>query len=249
MNDFIRVRPAAVQRVAFARWAVSQVPKVRTVSQSEFGVPPVLFVDMPEGILRGSTVDGRPYVSPLDHEEETEPAGPGASELLGVARPVPGSPRLLDCGLCYEEDGEEVHPHPECPLSGLREAVPCQPLPEVPASAYLPDSHPLPADFAPLDDADGEWELSGVLVGETGPETYVPLGDTGGDTPGDVLTQGGDTAEGTPAVTSEDTPGDTGDTARDTGGDTGRPFRCGACPRAFKSERGRDSHRRQVHGR
>lgn len=25
-------------------------------------------------------------------------------------------PRLLDCGMCYEEDGEEVHPHPECPV-------------------------------------------------------------------------------------------------------------------------------------
>lgn len=25
-------------------------------------------------------------------------------------------PRLLDCGLCYEEQGEEVHPHPECPI-------------------------------------------------------------------------------------------------------------------------------------
>lgn len=25
--------------------------------------------------------------------------------------------RILDCGLCYEEDGEEVHPHPECPIS------------------------------------------------------------------------------------------------------------------------------------
>ena len=24
--------------------------------------------------------------------------------------------RLLDCGLCYEEQGEEVHPHPECPI-------------------------------------------------------------------------------------------------------------------------------------
>lgn len=28
----------------------------------------------------------------------------------------PKQPRLLDCGLCYEENGEEVHPHPECPL-------------------------------------------------------------------------------------------------------------------------------------
>ncbi|MCX5365888.1 hypothetical protein OG864_45140 [Streptomyces sp. NBC_00124] len=24
--------------------------------------------------------------------------------------------RLLDCGFCYEEQGEEVHPHPECPI-------------------------------------------------------------------------------------------------------------------------------------
>lgn len=24
--------------------------------------------------------------------------------------------RLLDGGLCYEENGEEVHPYPECPI-------------------------------------------------------------------------------------------------------------------------------------
>jgi hypothetical protein len=28
------------------------------------------------------------------------------------------TPRLLDCGWCYEEWGEEVHPHPECPIGG-----------------------------------------------------------------------------------------------------------------------------------
>lgn len=28
------------------------------------------------------------------------------------------TPRLLDCGWCYEEWGEEVHPHPECTLGG-----------------------------------------------------------------------------------------------------------------------------------
>ncbi|AIV35613.1 hypothetical protein [Streptomyces sp. CCM_MD2014] len=222
MNDFIRIRPAARRRVPFARWAVSQNPKIRTVSQSEFGVPPVLFVDMPEDLLRGSLVDGRPYVSPLDQEEETEAAGPGAPELLGVATRGP---------------------------DGFLEAVPGQPLPEVPAHIYGPDAVPLPADFAPLEDAPETYELSGVLVGETGPETYVPLGDTSGDTPGGALAQGGDTAGETPAVTSEDTPGDTGDTAGDTSGGTGRSFPCGACPRAFKSERGRDSHRRQVHGR
>ncbi|MGW3847156.1 hypothetical protein [Streptomyces fagopyri] len=29
--------------------------------------------------------------------------------------PIPEA-RLLPCGLCYEEHGEEVHPHPECPI-------------------------------------------------------------------------------------------------------------------------------------
>jgi hypothetical protein len=29
--------------------------------------------------------------------------------------------RLLDCGLCYEEHGEEIHPHPECTVDRLTE--------------------------------------------------------------------------------------------------------------------------------
>jgi hypothetical protein len=33
---------------------------------------------------------------------------PGAGEQAAA--------RLLDCGLDYEENGEEVHPHPECPI-------------------------------------------------------------------------------------------------------------------------------------
>lgn len=32
--------------------------------------------------------------------------------------------RLLDCGLCYEEQGEEVHPHPECPIKSTFPAIP-----------------------------------------------------------------------------------------------------------------------------
>lgn len=32
--------------------------------------------------------------------------------LEALQRP---EPRLLDCGFCYEEQGEEAHPHPECP--------------------------------------------------------------------------------------------------------------------------------------
>lgn len=30
-------------------------------------------------------------------------------------------PRLLDCGICYEENGEEVHPHPTCNYERLTE--------------------------------------------------------------------------------------------------------------------------------
>ncbi|MFC8332734.1 hypothetical protein [Streptomyces olivaceus] len=236
MIDFIRVQPERPKRVAFARWAVAQQPKVRTVSAEAFAVPPRLFTDMPEDLLRGALVDGRAYVSPAD----TEPAEPGAAELLGVATRGP---------------------------DGFLEAVAGQPLPEVPASWYVPDAVPLPDSSTPLEDAPGDPDAdAAAMVAATSPEmveramtavliatdlaaSNAARGDTAGDTPGDVLAQGGDTAGETPAVTSEDTPGDTGDTAGDTGGDTGRSFPCGACPRAFKSERGRDSHRRQVHGR
>ncbi|MFJ8992648.1 hypothetical protein ACIRQH_19905 [Streptomyces sp. NPDC102279] len=32
-------------------------------------------------------------------------------------QPAPPKPApLLACGLCYEENGEEIHPHPECPV-------------------------------------------------------------------------------------------------------------------------------------
>ncbi|MET9818327.1 hypothetical protein [Streptomyces sp. NPDC006355] len=211
MRDLIRVQPARHQRVAFARWAVAQRPKVATVSEAAFGVPPRLFTDMPEALLIGALVDGHAYV-PVE-EEPTAPAPADAPELLGVAA-----------------------------LDGLREAVPGQPLPEAHASAYPPDAVPL--EFAPLDDAPaaaGDF----VLVGETGPETVVPLGDTGGDT----LTAGGDTAGETPAVTSEDTSGDTGDTAGDSDSSdpAAKAFPCPQCPRGFDSSRGLEVHLRRAH--
>ncbi|MFM9616875.1 hypothetical protein ACKI14_02795 [Streptomyces turgidiscabies] len=41
-----------------------------------------------------------------------------SEELLELLESVQAlaAPRLLDCGFCYEEQGEEVHPHPECPI-------------------------------------------------------------------------------------------------------------------------------------
>lgn len=34
------------------------------------------------------------------------------------------APRLLGCGFCYEEQGEEVHPHPECPVGAVGSDAP-----------------------------------------------------------------------------------------------------------------------------
>lgn len=82
-----------------------------------------------------------------------------------------------------------------------REAPPGQPLPEVPAEAYGPDSTPLPPpEYAPLDDA--------------------------------------------PADESSD-PSDPGDDNGDQ--EDGDGFTCDVCRRPFRSERGRDTHRRQAH--
>ncbi|MFF4733342.1 hypothetical protein ACFY3M_50725 [Streptomyces mirabilis] len=81
---FITVQPARDLRTAFARWAVAQDPKVRTVSPVDFAVPHGLFTSVPERLLVGAVVDGHTYVIP-DEPEPTEAAeGP---ELLGVDQP------------------------------------------------------------------------------------------------------------------------------------------------------------------
>ncbi|MGW1989583.1 C2H2-type zinc finger protein [Embleya sp. NPDC001921] len=84
--NMIRVRPQPLNRIAFAQWAVVQVPKVRTVTPYEFAVPAEQFAAMPEALLIGSTVDGHPYVSPQeDAATGTPPPGAEPAELLGVA--------------------------------------------------------------------------------------------------------------------------------------------------------------------
>ncbi|MEU7323417.1 hypothetical protein ABZ682_23125 [Streptomyces griseoviridis] len=94
MSTFITVRPARELRADFARWAVAQDPKLRTVSPLDFAVPNGSFTGMPEHLLIGALVDGHPYVSPDEQGEPTEPAsGP---TLLGVDQPeaegIPGEP-------------------------------------------------------------------------------------------------------------------------------------------------------------
>ncbi len=88
MSEFIDVQPAADQRQAFARWAVAQTPKIRTVSQDSFAVPADLFDLAPEEVLTGALVDGRPYIS-LD-EGLTDYAHPEAEGTPG--EPLPELP-------------------------------------------------------------------------------------------------------------------------------------------------------------
>lgn len=183
MSDLIRVQPARHLRQAFARWAVAQRPPVRTVSESAFGVPAPLFTDMPEDLLRGSLVDGRPYVAV---EEPTPPAPPGAPELTGVDTPRAGA----------------------APTDGLRDAAPGRPLPEAPP---LPDFAPL--EDAPADEAGeltgvpsrggtgpGTGVPHGDSTGDTSPSRPVTTGSTRAvtseDTPGDMGDTSGDTAAG-----------------------------------------------------
>jgi hypothetical protein len=93
------------------------------------------------------------------------------------ARPA----RLLDCGWCYEEDGEEVHPHPECPRGVMPPASercgetstgmlgrllgPCTNPPHTPDTFHR-------------DTRGDEWRDHGTpaLCGKTGPGSFGTLG-------------------------------------------------------------------------
>lgn len=56
----------------------------------------------------------------LEHLLEGFQAEVDAMEEAAASEPA--KPRLLSCGLCYEENGEEVHPHPECPIGAPDDA-------------------------------------------------------------------------------------------------------------------------------
>ncbi|MFB8347922.1 hypothetical protein [Streptomyces niveus] len=107
MSDFIQIKPTPAQRVPFARWAVAQTPKVRTVGTATFAVPAGLFADMPEPLLIGAIVDGHRYVEPDEDQ---------GAELLGVANPdgmITGIP-----GVPLPEVPEEAYGPDSTPLPG-----------------------------------------------------------------------------------------------------------------------------------
>ncbi|MFD5788579.1 hypothetical protein ACFWH1_18395 [Streptomyces sp. NPDC127037] len=111
MSDPIQIRPTPAQRVEFARWAVAQTPKVRTVGPATFSVPAALFAGMPESVLIGATVDGHRYVSPDEDQEQ-------AGELLGVATPEGFNETPA------AEPGEPLPEEPAPGTAGEREAAP-----------------------------------------------------------------------------------------------------------------------------
>lgn len=98
-SPFIQIKPTAEQRVPFARWAVAQTPKIRTVGPSLFAVPPDLFTNMPEPLLIGAIVDGHRYVSPDEDQEQV-------GERLGVATAA---------GFTEEREAVPGEPLPEAP--------------------------------------------------------------------------------------------------------------------------------------
>lgn len=149
MNNMIQVQPLPHRRQDFARWAVAQTPKVRTTSTHHFAIPAGLYADVPEELLIGSLVDGHRYVSP----DEDAAAG-GA--------------RLLDCGLCHEEDGQEVHPHPECPERAAADAVAL-------VAAESPETVAAAMSAALIATDLAASNATRALVGEQGPEMVVPL--------------------------------------------------------------------------
>lgn len=135
----IHVRPPARLRVPFARWAVAQQPKVRTVDGHAFAVPPGLYTHMPERLLLGALVDGQAYV-PVPEE-------PLDVELLGVAT-AEGLSAPQDAGR-QPEAPVDAHSSTTPPLG----ATPTPPRPEVPGDEIGPEPIPLPIPSPPTESA------------------------------------------------------------------------------------------------
>ncbi|ALY07265.1 hypothetical protein SEA_MAIH_15 [Streptomyces phage Maih] len=81
MSNFVHIEPADEQRRAFARWALSQTPKLQTSSSTGTDVPVALYPDVPPELLEGAYVDGFRY------------GGQGSPQAAPVAAPkVPAAP-------------------------------------------------------------------------------------------------------------------------------------------------------------
>ncbi|MFI9026305.1 C2H2-type zinc finger protein [Streptomyces sp. NPDC053560] len=153
----IHVEPARESRIALARWAVAQTPKVGTAGPNTFAVPADLFTHMPEALLIGARVDGHRYVSP--DEDASASAGEGAAEaeLTGVARPE---------GLVASTPGEATSDAPEGPDG-----------PETTPPAAVDSGQETPAlesGSAPDDDGEYRCDICGrPFASERGRTTHI----------------------------------------------------------------------------
>lgn len=177
----IEVLPAPWHRREFARWAIAQTPKIRTVAQNTFGVPDEMFADAPEELLIGAMVDGHRYVSPVEDEEQAQAAAvvtvggvPVDEWVVGVpGRPLPPVPDSA-----YGPDSVPLPPPDFAPLedapaddadgdnSDSSDSGPDLPAPEVDASA-----EPQPEGVFPCPDPDCEREFTT----ERGSETHYRM--------------------------------------------------------------------------
>lgn len=118
----ILIQPAADLRQAFAQWATSHTPKVRTVSPVVFAVPAHLFTAAPEHLLLGALVDGHPYV-PVPPEDEAEtvqaavvsPERECSSKCVGHLPLLPPDVYPADAvplDLVHTDEPEPPHPPP-----------------------------------------------------------------------------------------------------------------------------------------
>jgi predicted nucleic acid-binding Zn ribbon protein len=93
-------------RVAHETSNRSEAERARAVERAERAEATVDRVRAESARIRAATRTWEPVADRID------------AALAGSR----SEPRLLDCGFCYEEQGEEVHPHPECPVA--RAALP-----------------------------------------------------------------------------------------------------------------------------
>lgn len=89
-----------------------------------WGLNDVMWGDDDTTTVLLSGPDGEPYWLELDPERAAvlrqDLASPDGQEQPKPGQ-AEGQPRLLECGLCFEEHGEEVHPHPACTVERLAE--------------------------------------------------------------------------------------------------------------------------------
>lgn len=134
----MRIQPSGSRRRAFARWAVQQRPRLRTVGPNAFAVPPVLYRDMPEDLPIGALVNGHRYVpvaevqpkapkkpakvpakAAANARAEEPPAAPAAAEEVpGGPEPAPAPAPEVDASAPSgpgEDTGPTAPPEPTDP--------------------------------------------------------------------------------------------------------------------------------------